>query len=291
MVATSAQTAAPQTETAPRTKSLIMTLWGDVILSFGGTIWLGSLVRLMAPFGIDERSVRTSVQRLVADGWLEATSTGRRRELTMPGQRLSELRTVQARIYRTRPDPWDELWRLAVIAPKSPARREMLRRELTWLGFAAGSPNLFLHPRCEWPLLRRHLAGKGLEVEIDYFFEARSVEGLASPARQWPLEKLRADWEAFEAHMTSFKSPGSDERAFVSRVRTIDAFRRLILRDPGLPHSELPQGWPETDTRMRLKEFYAPRWTAGDHFAARLIERSDGSRPTRQPDPVDRFAD
>jgi phenylacetic acid degradation operon negative regulatory protein len=45
----------------PRSKSLVMTIFGDSIAPHGGTIWLGSLIELLAPFGVSARLLRTSV--------------------------------------------------------------------------------------------------------------------------------------------------------------------------------------------------------------------------------------
>jgi phenylacetic acid degradation operon negative regulatory protein len=39
---------------SPRAKSLIVTVFGDSILPHGGTVWVGSLIRLLVPFGINE---------------------------------------------------------------------------------------------------------------------------------------------------------------------------------------------------------------------------------------------
>ena len=52
----------------PRAKSLTVTVWGDALAPHGGSVWLAGLIRLMAPFGINERLVRTSVFRLAAEG-------------------------------------------------------------------------------------------------------------------------------------------------------------------------------------------------------------------------------
>ncbi len=60
------------TANPPRAKSLVMTLFGDVITPHGGEVWLGSLIELLAPFGISDRLVRTSVYRLAEEGWLDA---------------------------------------------------------------------------------------------------------------------------------------------------------------------------------------------------------------------------
>ncbi len=61
-----------------RAGSLITTVFGDSIAPRGGVVWLGSLIEAMAGFGVSERLVRTSVFRLVKDGWLEAEQIGRR---------------------------------------------------------------------------------------------------------------------------------------------------------------------------------------------------------------------
>ena len=63
---------------AARAKSLIVTVWGDALAPHGGAVWLSGLIRLMAPFGINERLVRTSVFRLARDGWLASRQAGRR---------------------------------------------------------------------------------------------------------------------------------------------------------------------------------------------------------------------
>src|SRR5437867_140293 len=62
----------------PRSKSVVMTIFGDSIAPHGGAVWLGSLIELLTPFGVSDRLVRTSVFRLAEEGWLEAKREGRR---------------------------------------------------------------------------------------------------------------------------------------------------------------------------------------------------------------------
>ena len=52
--------------------SLVMTIFGDSIYHRGGVISLASLIQLMDVFGLNERSVRTAVVRLVQNGWLSS---------------------------------------------------------------------------------------------------------------------------------------------------------------------------------------------------------------------------
>ena len=56
----------------PRAKSLCVSLLGDALAPHGGAIWLGDLIELLAPLGINERLLRTSVFRLVAQNWLQS---------------------------------------------------------------------------------------------------------------------------------------------------------------------------------------------------------------------------
>jgi len=53
-----------QEQTPIRASSLIITLYGDAIEPHGGTVWLGSLIGLLEPMGINERLIRTSIFRL-----------------------------------------------------------------------------------------------------------------------------------------------------------------------------------------------------------------------------------
>tara|TARA_R110001599_G_scaffold57290_2_gene157594 strand:- start:411 stop:683 length:273 start_codon:yes stop_codon:yes gene_type:complete len=54
-----------------RAGSLIITTYGDILHPRGGNVWLGSLMKLLTPMGVSERLVRTSVYRLVQEGWLQ----------------------------------------------------------------------------------------------------------------------------------------------------------------------------------------------------------------------------
>ena len=91
-----------------RAGSLITTVFGDSIAPRGGTVWLGSLIEAMADFGISERLVRTSVFRLVKDGWLQSTSR-RAALLLQPDRRGPRAisRRGQHRIYGEPSIDWD----------------------------------------------------------------------------------------------------------------------------------------------------------------------------------------
>lgn len=268
-------------QVAPHAKALIMTFWGDMLLPWGGRVWLGSLVRAMAPFGLDEQNVRASVNRLVREGWLTAEIVGRRRELSMPAPRLKELRAVQSRMYQTTPLGWDEFWRVLVLQPTSPARREALRRELRWQGYATLAPNTMIHPRQTWARLAPRLKTRGLEKQVGHAFEARSMFGTASPADLWPLQDIAARW----AHLLDLldgisRNPPSDPAtAFSARLLLVHALRLTVLKDPALPHGLLPAGWPEMPARTALANIYAQVAKPAQEHLREIVQRADGSLP------------
>ena len=115
-------------------QSLIVTVWGDALAPHGGTVWLAGLIRLMAPFGINERLVRTSVFRLARDGWLDAATHGRvsRYRLTREGKRRFD--DAHQRIYARPDDDWHGDWDVVLADAVPPARRTALREELVWAG-------------------------------------------------------------------------------------------------------------------------------------------------------------
>src|ERR1700704_4631100 len=152
----------------PKAKSLVVTVWGDSIAPHGGAVWLSALIALLAPFGINERLVRTSVYRLAQEGWLAARQDGRRSlyRLTRQGQRRFE--HAYRRIYAPpATESWDGSWHLVIVPPAAidkSSRRE-LRKELGWDGFGVIGPSLFARP-----------ARTGDEVELSETTRALGID-------------------------------------------------------------------------------------------------------------------
>src|SRR5690606_3445798 len=99
----------------PRAKSLCVTLLGDAIEPRGGSIWLRELIELVTPLGINERLLRTSVFRLVAQDWLQSERHGRRSLYRLSNQGAELTRRASDRIYDGSPAPWDASWTLVIF--------------------------------------------------------------------------------------------------------------------------------------------------------------------------------
>ena len=99
-----------------RAGSLITTVFGDSIAPRGGSVWLGSLIRVMQDFGISERLVRTSVYRLVQDGWLQSTQIGRRSYYSLTDGGRERFEQATHKIYGEPVTGWDGQWCLVLLS-------------------------------------------------------------------------------------------------------------------------------------------------------------------------------
>src|SRR5579872_2743323 len=129
-----------------RAGSLLVTLFGDAILPRGGTVTLGSLIKLAAPFGINERLVRTAAARLVHEGWLKARRFRKLSEYHLSADGRERFLEATSRIYGAPESTWSGRWTLAVLPPVRAVHRKRLREELGWLGFGEFAVGVFAHP-------------------------------------------------------------------------------------------------------------------------------------------------
>jgi phenylacetic acid degradation operon negative regulatory protein len=117
-------------EDPPRSKSLVVTIFGDAIVPHGGTVWLGSLIELLAPFGVNDRLLRTSVFRLAQEGWLGSQRDGRRSSYAITPGAMARFRHAYRRIYAPLAVHWDGHWTLVINSGEiDAAERAAMRKE------------------------------------------------------------------------------------------------------------------------------------------------------------------
>lgn len=278
----------------PRAKSLVMTLFGDAIRPHGGALWLGSLIRLLAPFGINDRLVRTSVFRLAEDGWLSGRREGRRSLYTLRDSAVRRFTRAYKRVYSPTYLAWPGYWTLvfATTGTLNPQTRSELRKELGWEGFSALSPTVFVHPNPDRETLQEIL--KSYDVQRDVFVstmeQARDIEGRPLPElvnEYWPLEEISNSYLSFVAHFGGLpqairEAPAAltPERAFIIRSLLIHEYRRVLLHDPRLPIELLPQDWAGKTAYELCRDLYAATSRrAGEYIMAALREEDPDATP------------
>jgi phenylacetic acid degradation operon negative regulatory protein len=237
-----------------RAWSLIITLYGDAIVPRGGSLWLGALIDIMGLFDIDAGHVRTAMSRLTADGWLQRERLGRHSYYRLTRREEGSFKAATQRIYFAHAPAFDGRLRLALIGP-GVGDRSAARPALERAGFVALSPTAYVAFADPDPPLRP-IAG----VFLLHADATDDVHGLAAAA--WKLEALSAAYRGFITRFAALERAlaelgtidGAD--ALVARVLLIHEFRRIVLRDPGLPAALLPADWPGAVARDLTARLY-----------------------------------
>lgn len=268
--------------TQPRLKSLIVTLWGDALMPYGGCVWLGCLPDLLVELGFEEGAVRVSLQRLVSEGWLASQAEGRRRDLQIAGQHVAETQRVQALIYSDAAPDWNGTWLMLHVAPKSAADREAIRRAAQQNGFAPFSPNNYVHPHARWSDAAHAPGLAPYANDIIAAFETRELSGRSNLATLWDTHAIAARWREIDRLIDIAEQANSPQEAFGCQLLLIHEMRRLILAYPSLPRELVPEDWPETCVRARLPGVYDQLSGKTHIFLRDALIRSDGKRPDWQ---------
>jgi phenylacetic acid degradation operon negative regulatory protein len=279
-----------------RAGSLLITIFGDAIAPRGGAATLSSLIRLAAPFGVNERLVRTTVARLAQDGWLANRRDGRLSEYRLSPAGRRRFSEATRRIYATNPETWSGTWTLVLLPPAGTAR-DALRRHLQWLGFGQLEPGMFAHATLSPDDARRLcaevrggasatvLAAAGDDAGVD-----RRIAG-----QGWDLRELAGRYRRFvrdfEPLRPALAAAGrvDPELAFVVRTLLVHEFRKVHLRDPLLPESLLPGAWIGIAAYDLCRELYAGVFQPAERHLSASARRLSGPLARLAPDTFTRF--
>jgi len=283
-----------------RTGSLIITIYGDAIAPRGGTVWLGSLIRLLETIGISQRLVRTSVFRLTREGWLQADKVGRRSyySLTASGRRRFE--QAFKRVYAPSQPDWTGAWTLVVLSQLPQDQRKQVRDELEWMGFGAFAPTIMAHPTAERPDVVTMLQDLDalddvilLDTTSQERFAPRPLRLLVREA--WNLEQLSRSYQLFleqfrplwnEMRTRDFLDP---EECFLARILLIHEYRKVLLRDPLLPEELLPADWEGRAARQLCRNLYRLTCEGAEQWMSSSLETAEGPLPEPHPSFSKRF--
>lgn len=275
-----------------RSKSLVMTVMGDAIAPHGGAVWLGSLIELLAPLGVTDRLLRTSVFRLVQEGWLTASREGRRSRYAFDPRSLPRFQRADRRIYAPPGLHWDGRWTL-VVAPNGSLDgdlRTAVRKELEWEGFAMLAPGVLAHPGADPEGLSEALARSGARGKVFVVSGAELPAVGSRPLQElvmesWNLAAVAQSYRDFIAQFTPLldllrAAPAvSAPDAFAIRALLIHAYRRLQLHDPMLPLELLPDPWPGSDAYQLARAVYLMVYAQAEAHIDAVLQREDAAAP------------
>jgi phenylacetic acid degradation operon negative regulatory protein len=276
----------------PRANSLVMTIFGDAIVPHGGLIWLGSLIELLAPLGVNDRLLRTSVFRLAQEGWLSAQRDGRRSAYAITPEAVGRFGRAYRRIYAPLASHWDGSWSIVMSSSGSidAAQRGALRKELLWEGYSMIAPGIFGHPASDAQILEEILARAKVAGKV-YVCHATELPGVSGRALRdlvddgWDLSGVAAGYEQFMAQFQPLLAllqgdgPLEGEQAFVMRTLLIHAYRRVQLHDPQLPVELLPEPWPGAQAYELARSLYRNLHAAAEQHIMATLRSEDEQAP------------
>jgi len=244
--------------------TLMFTFFCDVVIQHGGEIWLGNIIQILAPLGINDRLTRTAVFRLVKDGWLESRKQGRRSHYRLTTTGENYYQRAAGRIYASDAPAWDGTWTLAFTSQVSDDKRDALNRGLLWLGYGRLANSVFALPCYPHPALDELL--KDLDLGDSMVLMQARAENNENLQRllssQWKLTGLQEDYQRFIGHyreageiLEKTKSPKA-HHLLLLRILLIHEYRKILLSDPELPAIMLPDNWPGSEARRLTAGLY-----------------------------------
>ncbi len=289
-VQTACQTLVDEFRSRPtlRAGSLITTVFGDAIAPRGGTVWLGSLIRAMDGFGINERLVRTSVFRLVKDGWLQSQQIGRRSYYSLTDEGRERFALATHRIYGEPAGEWNGEWCLLLLSALDTATKDVVRKECGWLGFGPMSANVLAHPSPDLADLDVTLRRLGVADALVVLRgeTIRGEQAMRDLARNsWNLDDIDARYASFVKRFrpvyraVSGQSRMTEQCAFVIRTLLIQDYRKVLLRDPWLPAELLPADWHGAAAYQLCRNLYREVHVHADAWLDQVMETADGPLP------------
>lgn len=282
-----------------RAGSLLTSVFGDAIAPHGGTVWLGSLIRALEDFGINQRLVRTSIFRLAKDGWLSANQIGRRSYYTLTATGRARFAAASDRIYNEPRQHWPGTWTLVLLSGVDGPLREEFRKTLKWLGYAPFSASLLAHPAADLAALEETLRPLPQQERVLVMEataggdRARYLRELVSDA--FEVEALAQRYVAFlERFRPVFQAAAKvrnipPRQAFVIRTLLLHEYRKILLRDPLLPNAMLPGDWPGVAAYQLCRNFYKMLAAPAEQYLIDHMETADGPLPPADPSFFSRF--
>jgi phenylacetic acid degradation operon negative regulatory protein len=280
-------------------KSIIVTVFGDVISQHGGWIWLGSLIQSLQPLGFSERLIRTSVYRLVKEDWLKVKKVGRKSFYCFTEKANNHYTKAARRIYANGAKHSDGNWLIVMPCFVADAELIELKRQLRWLGFSALSHGAFAHPSIEQSSIIETLNELKLKDSVIVFsstpFNRASSDVLKQLVNEkWSLEPLNQAYQKLIENYQPLqqlcnKQQLNDRNGFVLRILIIHEYRRILLKDHELPKTMLPPNWLGGEANKLVKDLYAMLEINSQNFICQQLENIDGNLPFAAPTFKQRF--
>ena len=218
----------------------------------------------MATLDISEAAARSSALRMKKKGYLQRQRHGRRSFYWLTDVGLNQLDRGGFRFSISPEEEWDGRWTVVIYSIPEEHReyRDALRNMLNWWGFGMLAPGTWISTRS----LPSEAESKWRELGVWEYLNVFRSEYLGPGdlstvvARAFPQLSTLADH--YRDHIAECESVLrrfeadllDDEACFACRLQSLCEFVPLILKDPTLPSSLLPEDWPRPTAQLLSKE-------------------------------------
>ncbi len=284
-----------------RARSMVVTIFCDVITPHGGQVALGSLVEAAGLVGISEQAIRSAVNRLVSEGWLVSEAHGRRSVFSFSEQGLLRSIVPLRRVYQCPDLTWTGQWNI-LIAKNWKLEHDayvQAANDLQWAGYGRVCDNVFIRPQMAGDNMLC-CAGSILEKEVVCFVGSEKqcvMNGTIEEVigRAWDLSTVADRYAAFKARYSPLleellKSPSMrSAEAFALRLCMMHDLRRIRIMDPQLPSNLLPKGWNGIKALDLARQLYQALLPLSEHYITEFMNGPDGSMPAAEKSFYERF--
>jgi len=284
-------------------RSILATIYGDMLIPHGGTVWLGSLVTVAKCFGINEALARTSALRLGYDGWLHSTRVGKYSYYSMASEHTKKAVEYYPRVYGDPRKSWSGAWYflLTGMGDLSKAEHANLRQEILWFGAGQLTPYIFIMVSQELDAIEKMLRSRNalsqvqiMKAEVALKQDPALLTNLA--AKAWNIEDLSVAYNQFLDYfrplwqtLERIKGDVDAETAFMIRTLLITEYRKLAIRDPRLPDELLPQPWSGYNSFTLCRSIYQKVIKPSEAYLSEVIRTADGGLSSTPKEIYDRF--
>ena len=242
------------------TKSLLSTFFGDVVLPNDCYAWVETICAAMEPLGVNDRLVRTTLFRMVEEGWVESTRSGRKSYYQLTEEARRQTNLAERLIYYPDLPAWDGSWTLVflVIGEIDPEVKKEFVQELGWIGFGSVTRGVWAHPGYNSEIVGELINQLGLQSTV-ICMSCKNIQdaklGLLIDDRElaalcMSMNDAEVSYKEFIATYSplldgngNVKLNGDVAQMLSLRILMLDEFRRVRLKDSHLPNDLLPKQW------------------------------------------------
>jgi phenylacetic acid degradation operon negative regulatory protein len=162
----------------------MLTLYGDYLLSRGGEIGIGGLIKLLGNLGLSQQAVRSAVSRMCRARLLKVRRVRRKSYYSLTEDGHSLLTKGAQRIFQRKNSHWDGTWNIVTYSIPEQRRqaRDRLRLELNWMGYGNLSEATWISPYD----LTKEVEESVKQLQIKEYVQIRILGGHEAPGLAMP---------------------------------------------------------------------------------------------------------